>query len=84
MKDPAASVMARIEALARISEEAGRLTRTFASPAMRRANDQVASWMRQAGMKVREDAIGNRHLAGAPPDAKGHGSFHSTMTFGAV
>lgn len=52
-------VMERIEALGRISEEPGRLTRTFCSPAMRKANDLVASWMRDAGMTVSEDAVGN-------------------------
>jgi allantoate deiminase len=57
--DSAAVVMQRIEALGNISEEAGRLTRTFCSSAMRKANDLVASWMRQAGMEVRQDAIGN-------------------------
>ncbi len=59
MRDPAQTVMRRIEALARISDEPGRLTRTFCSPAMRKANKLVGSWMRQAGMKVRQDAIGN-------------------------
>jgi len=49
----------RIEALGRISEVPDGLTRFFCSPAMRRANDLVARWMRQAGMAVREDAIGN-------------------------
>ncbi len=57
--DPAQQVMWRIDALAGISEEPDRLTRTFASAAMRRANDQVDVWMREAGMTVREDAIGN-------------------------
>lgn len=57
--DLAQTVMRRIEALGRISEERQRLTRTFCSPAMRRANDLVAAWMREAGMTVREDAIGN-------------------------
>jgi allantoate deiminase len=55
----AKSVMKRIEALGKISDEEGKLTRTFSSPAMRRANDLVASWMREAGMAVRQDAIGN-------------------------
>ena len=71
MKDAAATIMKRIEALARISDEAGRLTRTFCSPAMRRANRLVASWMRAAGMEVREDAIGN--LIGHYPGATRHG-----------
>jgi len=61
-------VMNRIETLARISEEPGRLTRTFCSPAMRRANDLVATWMRKAGMTVREDEIGNL-LGHYPADA---------------
>src|SRR5438128_6243893 len=59
MADPAQTVMQRLEALGQISEEPGRLTRTFCSPAMRRANDLVGSWMRAAGMTVREDAIGS-------------------------
>ncbi|MFM8229896.1 MAG: M28 family peptidase, partial [Chthoniobacterales bacterium] len=42
-----------------MSEEKGCLTRTFASPAMRRANKLVGSWMRQGGMIVREDAAFN-------------------------
>jgi allantoate deiminase len=61
--------MQRIEALARISEERGQLTRTFCSGAMRQANDCVGKWMRAAGMVVREDAIGNvigRYGAGSP------------------
>jgi len=68
----AALVMHRIEALAQFSEESGRLTRTFASPAMRCANDLVASWMHEAGMTVRTDAIGNLigHYPAAKPDGK--------------
>ncbi|HSY43902.1 MAG TPA: allantoate amidohydrolase [Candidatus Acidoferrum sp.] len=52
-------IMQRIEALAKISDERGQITRTFASPAMRRANERVARWMREVGMKTRTDAIGN-------------------------
>jgi allantoate deiminase len=65
-------VMQRIDALAAISEEAGRLTRTFATPAMRRANELVGGWMREAGMSVRTDAIGNLigHYPAAQPDGK--------------
>ncbi len=48
-----------LEELGRISDEPGKLTRTFLSPAMRRANDRVAAWMREAGLEVREDAVGN-------------------------
>jgi allantoate deiminase len=55
----AQTVMQRIDALGRVSEEPDRLTRTFCSPAMRQANDLVAGWMREAGMTTSEDAIGN-------------------------
>jgi allantoate deiminase len=55
----ARELMARCDALGKISEEPTRLTRTFASPAMRRANQLVGSWMRGAGMQVREDAAFN-------------------------
>ena len=68
----AQKIMRRIKSLARVSDESACLTRTFASPAMRRANDLVAGWMREAGMKIREDAVGNLlgHYAARQPDAK--------------
>jgi allantoate deiminase len=68
----AQKIMRRIEMLARISEERGRITRTFASPAMQRANELVAGWMREAGMKTRTDAVGNLfgHFPGTKPAAK--------------
>lgn len=52
-------IMQRIEALGKITDEPGKITRLFASPAMRRANDLVAGWMRVVGMKTRLDAMGN-------------------------
>jgi allantoate deiminase len=73
MSHPAAKLtMQRLEALAQISEDVGKLTRTFASPAMRRANELVGGWMREAGMSVRTDAIGNLigHYPAATPDGK--------------
>jgi allantoate deiminase len=51
--------MRRCDELGAISDERGRLTRTFASPAMRRANKLVGAWMRDAGLQVREDAAFN-------------------------
>jgi allantoate deiminase len=51
--------MRRCEALGAISDEPGRLTRTFHSPAMARANALAGSWMREAGLDVREDAAFN-------------------------
>lgn len=44
--------------LAACTEEEGRLTRRFLSPAHRRAADLVAGWMRAAGLEVVEDALG--------------------------
>jgi allantoate deiminase len=55
----AQKVMQRCDALARFSEEPGRLTRRFATEAMREANSAVAAWMRAAGMAVHQDAVGN-------------------------
>ena len=52
-------VMQRCDELGKISEEPGKLTRTFASPAMRQANQLVGTWMRAAGLQVREDAAYN-------------------------
>jgi allantoate deiminase len=53
--------MQRLDILGSCTEESGRLTRPFASEAMRRAHDHVTSWMREAGMTVRKDNIGNLH-----------------------
>jgi allantoate deiminase len=55
----AATVLERCDALAAFSEEPDRLTRRFATAALRQAGDAVADWMRAAGMTVRRDAIGN-------------------------
>ncbi len=51
--------MRRCDELGAISDDVGRLTRTFHSPAMQRANALVGSWMRAAGLEVREDAAFN-------------------------
>jgi allantoate deiminase len=55
----AATILARCDELAAISEEDGRLTRRFATPALRRAGEVVRGWMEEAGMTVRRDAVGN-------------------------
>jgi allantoate deiminase len=55
----ASELAGRLDRLARISDERGATTRTFLSPAMRRANALVAAWMRGAGLSVREDRVGN-------------------------
>ena len=45
----AAAVIARCRELAEVSEEDGRLTRPFATPAMARANALVGAWMARRG-----------------------------------
>ena len=55
----AAAVLARCDELAAFSEEPGRLTRRFATPALWQAGERVREWMEAAGMAVRRDAIGN-------------------------
>ncbi|WP_321340812.1 allantoate amidohydrolase [Breoghania sp.] len=61
-----------IEALARHTEEEGKVTRLFLSPEHRAAADDVASWMRQAGLEVSEDNLGT--VRGyLPPTVDGDG-----------
>ncbi len=55
----AAALARKLEELARVSDERGATTRTFMSPAMRRANALVGRWMRSAGLSVAEDGAGN-------------------------
>jgi allantoate deiminase len=52
-------IVVRIDRLARISENAGELTRVFLSDEHRMAVELIQSWMTAAGMAVRMDAIGN-------------------------
>jgi allantoate deiminase len=47
------------EALAKLSEMEGGLTRVYLSKEQKAANDLVAGWMRSAGMTARLDAVGN-------------------------
>jgi allantoate deiminase len=51
--------MQRCDVLGACSEEPGRLTRPFASDAMRQVHQHVAAWMQEAGMVVRTDNVGN-------------------------
>ena len=58
--DPsAARLLERIDALARVSEQADGLTRVYLSPQHTEANRLVGGWMAEAGMAVRVDAAGN-------------------------
>ena len=61
-------LLARAAALASHSDSPDHYTRTFLTPAHREAAGCIAGWMREAGMAVRVDAIGNvigRYKAGS-------------------
>jgi allantoate deiminase len=58
-RQPAQQLVSWLDELGHITDEPGRLTRTFLSPAMRQANGCVQSWMEDAGLSVREDTVGN-------------------------
>lgn len=66
----AEQIMARCDELGAITDEPGRITRTFRSPAMQRANALVGSWMAGAGLEVREDAAFNLIGRWPSPNAK--------------
>jgi allantoate deiminase len=57
--DSAIRIQKRIDRLASITDEEGVITRTFLSPAMQKANQVVAEWLREAGLEVVEDCVGN-------------------------
>jgi allantoate deiminase len=51
--------MARCDELAAYTEEPGRITRSYGTPALAAARGVIARWMRDAGLEVRTDAVGN-------------------------
>lgn len=63
MKDnaatPTARLMARLDAFARFSDEAGKLTRLYLSKAHRDAVHQYIAWCAECGLSARVDASGN-------------------------
>jgi allantoate deiminase len=64
-------VMGRLDELALISEEKGKITRLFLTPTHREAMGRVRSWMEEAGLDVEFDDIGNvvGRLEGSSPEA---------------
>ncbi|HEX6957518.1 MAG TPA: allantoate amidohydrolase [Ferrovibrio sp.] len=64
-------MLAQLDALGRISEHSDFLLRTFLTPEQKAAHEQVAQWMREAGMDVEQDTAGNvvGRYAGAGADA---------------
>jgi allantoate deiminase len=59
MSSRAQRVIDCCRSLATFTEEPGRTTRTFLSPAMVDVHRQLGGWMRSLGMQVRVDAAGN-------------------------
>jgi allantoate deiminase len=64
-------VMDMIEALARHTDEPGRITRLYLSPAHREAAETTLGFMQAAGLDARIDALGSviGRLEGSNPDA---------------
>jgi allantoate deiminase len=63
----AEEIMERCDALARCTDEYGRITRLFCSPGMREAHLLVSQWMMAAGLAPHVDAAGNLIGAYLPP-----------------
>jgi hydantoinase/carbamoylase family amidase len=63
--------MRRLDELAVDTDEPGRITRLFLSPAHKLAMERVRRWMEAAGLRVQEDDIGNvvGRLSSSTPDA---------------
>jgi allantoate deiminase len=69
--DSASEVIARCQTLARFSEDAGSIRRTFLSPPMRVCHRHIADWAGGCGATSRVDAAGNLRMVypAAEPDA---------------
>jgi allantoate deiminase len=63
--------MRRLESFARHTDERGRLTRLYLSPAHKAAAHELMEWMRAAGLSVTMDALGTvqGRYEGTTPDA---------------
>ncbi|MDJ1113968.1 allantoate amidohydrolase [Microbacterium dauci] len=62
-------VMARCDELARVTATPGTIERVYLSPEHARVNRLAAEWMREVGMKTRQDAAGNQLGRIAPAGA---------------
>jgi allantoate deiminase len=61
-KTVARQVVARCQALARFSEDAGSIRRTFLSPPMRDCHREIARWLAPLGVTSSVDAVGNLRI----------------------
>ena len=64
-------ILRQAHVLGAITEEPGRLTRTYLTRQHREAGEHIAGWMREAGMEAHFDALGNvvGRYAAERPDA---------------
>jgi allantoate deiminase len=67
-----ARARALLDDLAAITDEPGRITRLYLSPAHARARDRVADWMRAAKLDVSVDALGTVRGRRAPTSGGGN------------
>ncbi|KAA1259529.1 Hydantoin utilization protein C [Rubripirellula obstinata] len=65
LRDAAKRTANRCDRLAEFSDEEGRITRTFCSPAMERLHAELSAWMTAAKLECEVDAVGN--LIGKSP-----------------
>ena len=65
------TILEQADILAAITEEPGRITRTYLTPQHREAGERILGWMREAGMDAAFDALGNvvGRYAADDPDA---------------
>ena len=53
------TVLEQAEILGTITQDPGRVTRTYLTPQHRAAGERILAWMREAGMEAAFDALGN-------------------------
>src|SRR5271165_6727028 len=66
----AREVIARCQALARFSEDAGSIRRTFLCPSMRDCHREIARWIASLGTTSKIDAAGNLRIFHPAPEAE--------------
>ncbi|MCE7628864.1 allantoate amidohydrolase [Vibrio fluvialis] len=60
MAQQAKKLMEQADTLAQFSADKGAITRAYLTPQHRAAHDQLAQWMRDAGLETWQDSVGNQ------------------------
>ncbi|EKO3991821.1 allantoate amidohydrolase [Vibrio fluvialis] len=60
MAQQAKELMEQADTLAQFSADEGAITRAYLTPQHRAAHDQLAQWMRDAGLETWQDSVGNQ------------------------